>query len=275
MPRKLTRDEFIRRARIVHNDKYAYDKVVYVNNATPVVITCQIHGDFEQIPCNHLNGHGCQECGNVNRIKSNTGKPKVRKNLVFGVGVNDYMENVKNKNVHMQSYIIWHGMFQRCYAKEYYKKRPTYTGCSVCEEWQKFSNFKYWLDNPSNGYRNGYQLDKDVLIKGNKVYSPETCCFVPQEINTLFIKSDKTRGDLPIGVGKSVCAKGIKYTANFSKFGKRRRLGTFDTPEEAFNAYKSAKEKHIQEIALEYYSQGKITERVYNALMNYKVEITD
>lgn len=60
--RKITKDEFIQRASTVHNNKYLYDKVNYVNNSTKVTITCPIHGDFEQIPNNHLRGYGCQKC---------------------------------------------------------------------------------------------------------------------------------------------------------------------------------------------------------------------
>ena len=113
-------------------------------------------------------------------------------------------------------------------------------------------------------------MDKDILIKGNKIYSSETCVFVPERINLLFIKNDRIRGDLPIGVSydgnryKSQCKNGThKYI----------RLGTYDTPEEAFQIYKQYKENVIKDVANEY--KGKIPEKLYNALMNYKVEITD
>ena len=272
---KSTKEEFVRRANIVHDNKYGYNKVVYINNATPVVITCPVHGDFEQRPNSHLRGYGCGACGNDSRRKSNTGKPKKRTKLICGVGINDYKGTIKHDGVHIQSYITWHGMLQRCYKEGELARRPSYEDCYVCEEWKLFSNFKRWFDDPNNGYMEGYQLDKDIIVKGNKLYSPSTCCFVPQEINTLFIKSNATRGDTPVGVSKKTGVNGIKYIAGLNTVEKRGYLGAFDTPEEAFNAYKQAKEKHIQEVALEYYSQGKITERVYNALINYKVEITD
>ena len=117
-----------------------------------------------------------------------------------------------------------------------------------------------------------WQLDKDILLKRNKVYSPETCVIVPNELNCLIIKTDATRGNLPVGVSKS----GKKFMANL-RAGKENRkstyLGTFDTPEEAFKAYKLAKEEYIKVVADKYKNQ--ITEQCYQALYNYQVEITD
>lgn len=116
----------------------------------------------------------------------------------------------------------------------------------------------------------GWQLDKDVLIKGNKAYSPDACCFVSSEINNLFIKSDSKRGEYPIGVTK---VKGGKYRAQIVKNNKVVYLGTFKTIEEAFQVYKTAKEQYIKEIADKY--KNLIDKKVYQALINYKVEITD
>ena len=104
------------------------------------------------------------------------------------------------------------------------------------------------------------------------MYSPDTCCFVPNEINALFIKHDSKRGKYPIGVSlhnKKFCAR-----INIFKKGSVW-LGTFDTPELAFLAYKRAKEAYIKDTAQMYYDKGKITKRVYDALMKYEVEITD
>ena len=113
-------------------------------------------------------------------------------------------------------------------------------------------------------------LDKDIIKKGNKVYSPNTCVFVPHSINTLFVKSNKVRGEYYIGVYKN----GNKFEAQLSKGnGKQIPLGLYDTPEEAFLTYKQAKEAYIKEVAEEY--KGKIDPRAYEALMKYEVEITD
>ena len=116
----------------------------------------------------------------------------------------------------------------------------------------------------------GWELDKDILIKGNKVYSPETCCFVPQEINCLFTNCKSVRGKYPIGVTKTVNGK---YKARINKNGDRIDLGLFDTPEEAFQVYKIAKELHIKEVADKW--RGQITEPCYEAMYAYEVEITD
>ena len=162
-------------------------------------------------------------------------------------------------------------MLQRCYSDEYQKKEPTYKGCSVCDEWLTLSNFKRWMDDPANGYQEGYHLDKDILVKGNKVYSPETSCFVPYQINYVILNRKLHRGDMPIGVYK----RGNSHIAYYNNTGKRIILGSFKTPEAAFLAYKKAKEQYVKELAEKYYKEGKITERVYNALLNYRVEITD
>ena len=132
-------------------------------------------------------------------------------------------------------------------------------------EWHNFQNFAQWHE---ENYIEGFVLDKDILQKGNKIYSPENCCFVPNEINVLFTKRQNDRGDLPVGVIKSY----NRYIFQLSKNGKRHRK-SYETPEEAFQAYKQAKENYIKEIADKW--RGKITEKVYEALYAYKVEITD
>lgn len=169
-------------------------------------------------------------------------------------------------------YATWMRMLTRCYSERYIKLTPTYKDCQVCEEWKTYSNFEKWFNNPDNGYKEGCCLDKDILVKGNKVYSPDTCCFVPNEINALLIKHDSKRGKYPIGVS----LHNNKFCARVNVFQKGSLwLGTFNTSEEAFFAYKQAKEKYIQDMAQEYFNKGLITEKVCHALMNYKVEITD
>jgi len=128
-------------------------------------------------------------------------------------------------------------------------------------KWQEV-NWKSWMDS-------SWDLDKDILKKGNKIYSPETCCFVPQEINKLLCKANSIRGKYPIGVKKS----GNRFEAKLYIDNNPIYLDTFNTPEEAFQAYKIAKEAHIKEVADKW--KGKITEPTYQALYTYKVEITD
>ena len=245
--KKLTTEEFISKARLVHGDKYDYSKVEYVNSRVKVCIICPTHGEFYQFPSAHLYGYGCLKC------------PKNYRRI----GINDVFGCSQDK-----SFQVWTAMLNRCYGESFQKSKPTYVGCFVCEEWLKFSNFKAWFD---ENYIMKYSLDKDILFKGNKEYSPRTCCFVPVEINSLLTNSKKKRGTLPIGV--SIHYK--KYQAHIHKHDKLEFLGTFDSVGEAFNAYKYAKEQYIKELAEKYFQEGKINERVYDALMRYEVEITD
>lgn len=189
------------------------------------------------------------------------------KKKIFGIGIDDSTAS-SNQTAHYK----WFRMLERCYSERYLAKKPTYRGCCVCDEWLTFSNFEKWFSDPDNGYCERYHLDKDILVKGNKIYSPNTCCFVPQEINSLFIKDNSKRGNLPIGV-----TNGYKcsFVAQVNFRGVIQYLGKYDTKEQAFNAYKKEKEVIVKILGDEYYKRGLITEKVYKALLNYKVEIND
>jgi len=193
--------------------------------------------------------------------------------MVYGVGISG-SEKCKVNGVHIKSYEVWHDMLKRCYSAYVHKKRATYIGCTVCEEWLNYSNFKKWYDE-NIYYIEGQKmhLDKDILVKGNKIYSPETCVFVPQDINVLFTKTNAKRGNYPIGVYFKIESQ--KYVAQLQDNIKNKNLhlGYFYSPFKAFNAYKSAKEKYIKEMADKYKNQ--IPEKVHNAMYKYTVEITD
>jgi hypothetical protein len=195
---------------------------------------------------------------------------------VYGIGYigkGKYKSKENGKNTHQ--YMTWREMIRRCYSEKYHERCPTYKGCSVAEEWHCFQNFAEWYD------QNYYQiegevthLDKDIIVKGNRVYSPNTCVFVPQKINVLFIKNNIRRGDLPIGVSLKKSSKKLPYVVVFSiGIGKTITIGCYGTPEEAFNSYKELKEKHIKEVANEY--KNKIPILLYDALIKYEVEIND
>lgn len=181
------------------------------------------------------------------------------------LGIGKYRIKIGDKFT--KSGTIWSGVIRRCYNEKERNKFPSYIGVTICEEWKCFQNFAKWFE---DNYIEGFHVDKDILIKGNKIYSPETCCFVPSEVNCIFTKSDKARGNLPIGVSLH---KGGKFQAKMLKNKKQCYLGLFDTVEEAFQVYKTAKELWIKEVAKIWKSQ--ITERCYQALINYQVEITD
>lgn len=131
---------------------------------------------------------------------------------VYGVGyVGEGKYKTRENGKKTKCYNTWHSMIQRCYSEKYHEKRPTYIDCKVCEEWHDFQNFGEWFDN--NYYEvegETMALDKDILFKHNKTYSAETCIFVPQTINSLFVKNNKNRGESIIGT--SLCKNG-KYVA--------------------------------------------------------------
>lgn len=163
-----------------------------------------------------------------------------------------------------KQYTTWFGMLSRCYNENNRHKAPTYKDVSVWKEWYSFQVFAKWFD---ENYVDGCHLDKDLLSKGNRLYSPETCCFLPQEINALFTRS--TIRDLPTGV---YYLRG-SYQASTPKSDRTTYLGFFKTIEEAFQAYKTAREKYIKEVADEW--KDLIAPEIYQAMYSWIVEITD
>lgn len=189
---------------------------------------------------------------------------------VYKVGVcGDEIVYINGK--HIVEYELWAGVLQRCYSEKDKEKYSAYQDCTVSDNFKYYPYFKDWCSKQI-GFRNkGWQLDKDILVKGNRVYSEDTCCFVPREINNLFIKRYANRGTCPIGV--SYHKSSGKFASAISTDGLQRSLGLFNDQEEAFEVYKREKETHIKEVANKWKDQ--IDLRVYNTLMNYKVEITD
>ena len=195
---------------------------------------------------------------------------------VYGVGILGTKYPSKVSGVTTKEYVPWCSMLKRCYSDSYKKKNPTYKDCEVSENFKSYEYFYEWchkqvgFGNDGNG--NPFHLDKDLLIKGNKVYSESTCVFIPSEINSLLIKREALRGEYLIGVYWSKTNKAFRARVNKNK-GASEHLGYFNTELEAFNAYKVAKETYIKEQANKW--KGQIDPRAYEALMNYTVEITD
>jgi len=191
-----------------------------------------------------------------------------RTNNVWGIGVNNegkYKSRVNGK--HTIVYNAWCCMLQRCYDNKLHLRNPTYKDCRVCEEWLNFQTFAKWF---TENYKNGYQLDKDLLVKGNKVYSPETCCFVPKEINLLILNPSKPSKDkLPHGVQKWRDGFRVKLRV----FNKQKHIGCYKTIIGAFSAYKSAKEYHVRSVAEKY--KESINSKVYQALLEYTVDFNN
>ena len=193
---------------------------------------------------------------------------------VYGVGITGLESTVDKNGEKLDSYVCWNEMLKRCYSAK--EKHPTYKDCCVCADWLYYPNFKKWYD--KNYYKinnKTSQLDKDVLIKGNKIYSPDTCVFVPSFINSLFTKSQKTRGELPIGVDYLTANKKYRVSLSVFKDGKKTKkyLGCFNTADEAFEVYKQAKEDYIKEVADNY--KDEIPVELYKSMYSYKVDIDD
>ena len=190
--------------------------------------------------------------------------------------VNEFKDG---KNVHTWEYQKWQGMLQRCFDNKLKERNPTYKDVTCCNRWLCYANFLEDLEILKQEYNWDddikLNLDKDILNKNNKIYSLENCVLVPDWINLLFIKNDANRGDYPIGVCYDKQRK--KYRAHCNINGKLISLGLYSTIEEAFNAYKQAKEQEIKRVANEYVLKGFITKnsRLYNAMMGYQIKIDD
>jgi hypothetical protein len=201
-------------------------------------------------------------------------EPRVYEHGCLGEGKYKSKENGE----HTKCYEVWRSMLKRCYDFKFHEKESTYKGCEVYKDLLNFQNFGLWFDD--NYYEiEGEKmcLDKDILVKDNKIYSPETSVFVPEKINLLFAKRQNHRGEYPIGVSYDKYAK--KFISQCSIYDyeenkiERKRLGYYETSEEAFESYKKFKEQNIKEAA-DYY-KDKIPSKLYNAMYNYQVEITD
>ena len=180
-----------------------------------------------------------------------------------------------------KKYNSWSNMINRCYNPYVLNKRPTYIDCYVESDLHCFQNFGDWFD--ENYYEvpnEKMHLDKDILCKGNKIYSKDTMIFVPEKINSLFTKDNKTRGEYPIGVTyhkKNNNLRVICSITNENGETELKHLGCFplNRPFQAFTCYKNFKENYIKQVADKYYSKGLIPKKLYDAMYKYEVEIND
>ena len=256
--------------------KYLND--VSCRDCVGVVCKSNLSGDFKILKYNdatnveiQFSKTGFETVARLGDIKNGNVKDPYSPS-VYGVGIVGAEYPTMISGVQTKEYMLWKSMLQRCYSDSYKKKKPTYEGCEVSENFKSYEYFYEWC-NKQIGFGNEYwQLDKDLLVKGNKVYSEDSCVFIPKEVNTLLTKRESSRGEYPIGVYWHNTKKAFVAQVRRNK-GKQEHLGLFKTEIEAFNAYKTAKESFVKEQANEWKSQ--IDPRAYNALMNYKVEITD
>ena len=190
---------------------------------------------------------------------------------IYGLGRLDSVFEAHMGKKQIWQYTLWTKMFERCYSKRSKRLNPTYVGAEVCAEWFSFGNFFEWV-NKEVGYRGkpvGFDLDKDIIIKGNKRYSPDACSLVPREVNKILLDSAASRGDWPVGVyfyrGKG------RFSASLRCDGRQKHLGYYATAEDAFFAYKVAKERNIKAVALRH--RDVLKPAVFESLMNWKIEL--
>lgn len=208
---------------------------------------------------------------NISNIKKGqVADPFAEYKLIYGygyVGIGKY-----RKQPHKKAYDHWISMLSRCYNLNMHTREPAYMGCTVCSEWLCFQNFAEWYYKQIDA--DGFALDKDVIVKGNKTYGPEFCALIPKQINNLFEKRLAKRGLYPIGVYRSDQCTNNPFVARCKDFtGRTQHLGCFSSAIEAFTAYKTFKENVIKEKANQFKSV--LDPRVYDAMMKYEVEITD
>ena len=228
------------------------------------------YNDKENVEIQFLNT-GFKMVARFTNIKSGSIKdPYVP--LVYGVGVSGIKYPSKLNGRNTKEYDLWHSMLERCYSDTYKKKYPTYEDCKCSDNFKYYEYFYEWCHNQIGFGVSDFELDKDLLVKGNKIYSENICVFIPAEINSLLVKCTASRGEHLIGVHWSNTNKAFVAQVRKNK-GKREWLGCFKTELEAFKAYKVAKESFIKEQANEWKYQ--IDLRAYNALMNYEVDIDD
>ena len=173
-------------------------------------------------------------------------KHLAHKSPLYGVGINDadYAVVTKFQDGSQQMdkfYQTWKGMLCRCYCKPHKEKRTSYVGCSVCEDWLLFSNFKSWMETQD---WEGKQLDKDLLVYQNKVYNPETCVFVSHIVNSFMVHPVKAKGIYPLGVcykQKDKTAVNERSKPFVVNCGRKRLKGAFKTPMEAHRVWQLAK----------------------------------
>lgn len=189
--------------------------------------------------------------------------------LVMGVGINDGKYPMKALGEDLREYKLWQNLLARCCSPKTQQRQPTYFGCSVSENFKNYSYFYEWCQNQVGFGQKGFQLDKDLILRGNRLYSEDRCLFLPQELNKLIASRTAIKGQPTMGVS----AHQGKFVARCRREPAPYYLGIFGTIEEAFSAYKQAKEAFIKAQAEKWKDQIDI--RAYEALMRYEVLPTD
>lgn len=195
------------------------------------------------------------------------------KYLAYGIGYNTGEKQFYNPDGHRtREGEYWYSMFVRSYSKQYQDKKPRYMGCSVDSSFHDFEDFRLWMKDQVGSDNQGWHIDKDILFANNKVYSPETCVFVPRELNSFYTKRQKSRGKYPLGVS---------YHKPLDKFmvsghnlcGGTVYLGVVDNPSEGFEIFLDFKRKQAKELANKW--EGKVDNRVVESLLSFTLSEDD
>jgi hypothetical protein len=198
-------------------------------------------------------------------IKSGAVRDKLCSNI-YGVGY--FGVGIYNRKDYVECYDAWFRMMERAYSVNYSNKHPSYISVTVCDDWHDYQNFAKWFY--SQYFEKSYQLDKDIIVRNNHCYCPEMCSLIPQKINKLIVNRQYDRGNCPIGV----FVKNGRYTASCNGIdSKNKHLGSFDDEISAFNSYRAYKLSVITQVANEY--KNVLDERIYNALISWKINIDD
>lgn len=242
-------EDFILEAKKIHGDKYDYSKSVFINAKSKIKIKCPIHGIFYQKSDVHINQKcGCPQCANESK-----------RNLLFGVGQNDLGIDTHNcKSV--KSYRLWQSILNRC-LKDKRGNNECYKDCKICEEWLTYSNFKKWFD---EHYVEGWQIDKDLFSLDEKIYSPQTCCFLPNVLNCMFRSRTSARKDLDLPKGVYRVKDKFKSTLYTSNCTIKH---SFISVNDALEMYNKARIEKIHSLAEKY--KDKLETRAYLKLLDF------
>lgn len=200
--------------------------------------------------------------------------------LIYGIGHSSKINPITIDGRTVKEYETWKGMLKRCRDEQYLSREPAYDGCIVSDEWLYYDNFYDWVTSQENyqKWKDGdrkWAIDKDIICKGNKVYSKETCFLVPQNVNNLFTNRKLHRGKCPIGVDYLKKLNKFRASCMNPFTGKQEYIGVYNSEYSAFEAYKSYKENIIHQVADQEFKNNNITEMCYLAMLHYQIEIND
>lgn len=204
--------------------------------------------------------------------------------LICGVGINDADYSISSYDITIGDrgnkkkgkrlwicpfYRVWSSMLHRCYGKRSVVVNSTYYGCTVYGDWHRFSIFKKWMETQE---WEGKHLDKDLLVRGNKIYSPETCIFVSMQVNIFLIDRGRHRGKYMIGCYWDKKSCGYRAFCNNPITAKQEHLGIFSTEQEAHDAWLAKKLEHARTLA-NMQNDDRVSKTLIERYTNYDVEI--